>query len=108
MIKSLVISIAELNEELKDSLIDFFLKLGMVIGTFVGGLTGGIVYLSIIGFVVWLIYTIISLIYDGLGKPGEETMSKSKTLNKLASALGGFWGWLLMMSIVAIITFWLS
>jgi len=106
MIKSLVILTVELNGQLKDFLIDFFLKLGMGIGAFIGGLTGGLIYIAIIGFGIWLIYTIISIIYDGLGKPGEATASK--TLDKLASPLGVFLGWLFMMSIVVIIAFWLS
>jgi len=105
MIKSLVISIAELNEQLKDFLIDFFLKLGMGIGMLVGGLTGGLVYLAIICFGIWLIYTVVRLIYEGLGKPSETIGSKMFVgLEKI----GDFWLWLFMIIIIATITFWLN
>lgn len=111
MIKSLVILIAELNENINDFLMDFFLKLGMGIGVFIGGLAGGLVYLTVIGFEIaivgfgiWLIYKILSPIYEFLGRPGETVLPK---VYERFEEVITFGGWLLMMIAIVVIASWL-
>lgn len=112
MFKSLVIFIAELNENINDFLIDFFLKLGMGIGVFIGGLTGSLSYLAVIGIEIaiavlgiWLTCKILSPIYEFLGRPGKTILPK--VFERFEGAIT-FGLWILMLISLVVIASWLS